>query len=158
MIIFGTRARTQVLDEGEFTCPRCGVRRRYQRKQARPYFALYFIPIFPVGQGMEFVECQTCGAAFEPEVLTRKLPEPKLDLAAALNTIGERLADGAPIDFVIRDLTAAGLDFEVARAVVEAQATPKRQHCPACGLTYVAGIRACASCGGPLQDGTAHHR
>ncbi len=158
MIIFGTRAKTQVLGEGEFTCPQCRVRRRYQRKQARPYFALYFIPIFPVGKGLEFVECQTCGRAFEPAVLTYKLPEPKPDLAFVLNTIGERLANGAPIDFVIRDLTAAGLDFDVARAIVEAQATPDRQQCPACGLTYTAGVRTCTSCGGALQDGPARGR
>lgn len=155
MIIFGTRAKTQVLEEGEFTCPQCRARRRYQRKQARPYFALYFIPIFPVGKGMEYIECQTCGRAFEPGVLNLKLPEPRPDLALVLNTIGERLADGAPIEFVIRDLTAAGLDFDVARAIVEAQAGADRQHCPVCGLTYTAVPRACTSCGGLLQDGPA---
>ncbi len=152
MIIFGTRAKTTDLDEGEFFCPMCQARRRYVHKQARPHFALYFIPLFPVGQGTEFVECQTCGRAFEPGVLALQPPERKPDLARLLNTIKPQLAAGAPIEYVLRDLTANGLDFEVARGAVEAQLDgPARSRCAACGLAYAPTVTTCAACGGALQ-------
>lgn len=151
MIIFGTRARTRILDEGEFYCPQCRMARRYTRKQARPYFALYFVPVFPVGQGREFVECKTCGTAFEPGVLGLEAPQQPVDLATLLNGIKPRLAAGTPLDYILRDLTSAGLDYDVARATIDSQlGGADRSHCPACGLTYTAAKTNCAECGGPL--------
>lgn len=151
MIIFGTRAKTRTLDEGEFFCPQCRMQRHYQRKEARPHFALYFIPVFPVGQGREFVECQTCGTAFEPRVLEMKAPQPRADLATLMNGIKPRLEAGTPVDYVLRDLTAAGLDYDVARAAVDSQmGSSDRLQCASCGLTYTAGVTVCAECGDPL--------
>lgn len=154
MIIFGTRSKTRTVDEGRFFCPRCNAERAYQRKQARPYFALYFIPVFPVGQGSEYIECQTCGMAFEPGVLQMTLPGPRQDLAGMMNTIRSRLEQGVPVEYVIRDLTAAGLEYDVARAAVNAQVGPERSVCQTCGLAYVPGVKVCAECQGALQSST----
>ncbi|GAB4569498.1 MAG: hypothetical protein Kow0077_02130 [Anaerolineae bacterium] len=151
MIIFGTRAKLRTLDEGEFFCPKCNMRRRYARKEARPYLALYFIPVFPVGKGVEFIECQTCGGAFEPAVLTMKPPTPRPDAVTLLNEARDRLKAGTPIDFVLRDLTATGLDYDVARATLDAQVGAERVYCPACGLSYVPEVRQCHECGGTLE-------
>lgn len=152
MIIFGTRTKTQDLDEGEFYCPMCAAPRHYVRKNVRPHFALYFIPLFPVGQGTEVVECQTCHRAFEPRVLEMHPPQPRADLAGMLNTVRKRLQDGVPVEYVVRDLTASGLDFEVARATVEAQlGDVARRSCAACGLSYASNVKACVECGSQLE-------
>mgnify|MGYP005841535703 CR=1 FL=1 len=152
MIIFGTHPKTKTVDSGQFYCPQCQAVRPYERKSARQYFTLYFIPVFPVTQPVEFVECQHCGMTFPPAVLDRKPPEPEPDLATLLNTLGSRLAEGAPVEYLVRDLTAAGLDWDVARSTVEAQLGPVRKVCQACGLTYAAGVKVCTVCGSPLQE------
>jgi hypothetical protein len=152
MIIFGTRSKSRTIGSGRFTCPRCRAERPYTRKQLRPYFALYFVPLFPVGQGREYIECQTCGAAFEPAVLNYRIPEPKLDLAAQINRVRVRLEEGTPVEYVIRDLTGAGLDWEVARTTVNAQLGPERKSCRACGLDYAPAVEVCTVCRGPLQN------
>jgi hypothetical protein len=157
MIIFGTRARTKIVGEGEFFCPSCRGKRRYQHKEGRPYFALYFIPIFPVGEGRSYVECQTCGTAFDPAVLQMEPPARKAGLAEQLNTIRERLEQGAPVEYVVRDLTTAGLDFDVARGTVESQVGAGRKVCNACGLAYVSSVNKCAVCQGPLQAHAVGH-
>ena len=151
MIIFGTRNRTKAIDAGQFYCPHCRAVRPYERKSARQYFALYFIPVFPIGQPVEFVECQVCGTAFSPDVLNSTPPPEKPDLVALLNNIGAILRNGRAVEYVIRDLTAAGLDLQVARETVEARLGTERNVCRSCGLTYAAGIEKCAVCGGPLQ-------
>jgi uncharacterized Zn-finger protein len=66
--IFSVNDREKVIETGEFDCPYCGTTRQYLYKEARPYVSLYFIPLFPVGGGREFVECDFCHNVFEPEL------------------------------------------------------------------------------------------
>ncbi len=152
MIVFGTRNRSKTLDSGQFFCPRCQAQRRYDRKQARPYFALYFIPIFPVGEGREYIECQTCGAAFETRVLNAKRAKPASDLAGQMNRVKDQLAAGTPVEYVVRDLTAAGLEWAVARAIVDTQAGADRKTCETCGLDYTSAVEVCTVCHSPLTN------
>lgn len=74
--IFSVNDRESVLEEGEFDCPYCQTTRPYVYKEVRPYVSLYFLPLFPVGGGREFVQCQVCGNVFEPDVLP-PLEKPK---------------------------------------------------------------------------------
>ena len=150
MIIFGTRPKTKTVGTGQFYCPRCQSQRAYERKQLQQYFALYFIPLIPVGKGSEFIECQTCGAAFELSVIDYKVPEPKPDLAAMINSIKPRLESGVPAEYLVRDLTALGLERDMARTMVEAQLGAERRFCAACGLTYASTITICPVCQGSL--------
>ena len=152
MIIFGTRQRSRDLESGEFYCPRCGAQRQYTRKSVRPYFTLYFVPVFPVGQGAELVQCETCGAGFEVSVLEAKPPVRKRDLAEMINAVGADLESGRPVEFVIRDLTAAGVDWDAARSMVEPHLGSAYKLCEACGLTYAASINQCAACEGELAQ------
>ncbi len=69
MIIFGSRNRITDLDQGTFACPRCQTNQRFQRRLSRRWFTLYFMPIFPVESGTEFVECGLCASAWKPSVL-----------------------------------------------------------------------------------------
>jgi hypothetical protein len=154
MIIFGTRSRTKDLDSGQFFCPHCQGQRQYVRKEARPYFTLYFLPIFPVGKGGEFVECQTCGRAFESGVLQMAPLKRKADLATQINTIKGRLEDGEPVEYVLRDLTAAGLEWDIARSMVDAQIGAAHNVCEPCGLAYASSITVCAACQRSLRSAT----
>jgi hypothetical protein len=158
MIIFGTRVRHKKIGEGEFFCPKCQSTRRYHHKQAVRAFTLYFIPIFPIQQLGQFVECQTCGTAFEETVRhlrgqpTTTAPRSSgEDIATMMNTITQKLEGGYPIEFMVRDLTAANLDLAVARGAVNGAVGNKRKTCESCGLTYVPAVKNCTECGNPLQ-------
>ncbi|GAB4421887.1 MAG: hypothetical protein Kow00106_19000 [Anaerolineae bacterium] len=154
MIVFGTRIRAKVIDEGQFFCPHCQAQRLYWRKRATRYFALYFVPVFPLGQVGEFIECQTCHMAFAPATLERKVAPGKTkqpdNLAHMLNTLAERLAAGAPIEYLVRDLTAAGLERDLALELVNRHLADGQKHCSDCGLSYSAVVAVCALCGKPL--------
>ena len=72
LILFGTRDRRKAIAEGEFICPRCGVKRNYEVISIKEWFALFFIPILPTAnnEGREdFVECGTCKTRYDIDVL-----------------------------------------------------------------------------------------
>ena len=150
MIIFGTKAKTRNIGTGQFFCPKCGEQRNYTHKQAKKYFSLYFIPIIPMGDMGEFVECQTCGVTYNPDVL--RLPPPKLHagMAQQLNAIKAQLEKGQPVEYMVRDLTAGGLDRDVANGLIKSVAGNERKQCPQCELSYVAGVTLCSECGQAL--------
>jgi hypothetical protein len=149
MIVFGTRPKYKTIGEGQFFCPRCQQIREYKHKQATRYFTLYFIPVIPMGKMGEIVECQTCHAMFEPFLLQAKPQpaQPRANLAQILNTLGERLSRGEPLEYLMRDLTAAGLDRDIAMQMINAKLTGGRKTCDSCGLTYTSSVERCMSCG-----------
>lgn len=69
MIIWGSRTRFSKTDEGVFYCPQERAERPFERKIAKQWFTLYFIPIFPMNERGEFVECQSCKGQFDTRVL-----------------------------------------------------------------------------------------
>jgi transcription elongation factor Elf1 len=155
VIIFGTRVRHKVIGEGKFFCPKCQTQRLYQHKRASRYFTLYFLPIFPVGKLGEFVECQTCGVAYEMSVLNLKGPvQPRpqqATLAQMINSIPNRLKSGIPVEYILRDLTSTGVDRDAALSMVNPHLAAGRKTCETCGLTYAAGVTTCAECKQPLS-------
>ena len=70
MIIWGSRTRFSKTDEGTFYCPQEQGDRPYEKKTAKQWFTLYFIPVFPMNEIGEVVECQTCKTQFDPRVLS----------------------------------------------------------------------------------------
>ena len=68
-LFFGSRNVRRRLGEGEFDCPRCRARRRYELLRSQQHAHLYWVPLLKLGQPQEYVECQTCRGAFEPGVL-----------------------------------------------------------------------------------------
>lgn len=151
MIIFGTRPKHKVLGEGQFFCPRCQAQRTYTHKQATRYFTLYFIPVVPVGKMGEFIECQGCGTAFEMQVLQQKPDRSSrqvaLSLTQMINTIPARLRAGTPVEYLVRDLTAAGLDRDAALKLVTPHLSAGRRTCTNCGLNYDPEVTTCSECG-----------
>ncbi len=157
MIIFGTKVRHKKIGEGEFFCPKCQANTRYVHKQAVRSFTLYFIPIFPIQQLGEFVECQQCGTALDPMVRhVRSKPATASrssgqDLETLMRSIPSRLSGGYPAEYMIRDLTAAGLELNIARGAVEGAISSGRKVCDQCHMTYSATADTCAGCGGKLR-------
>ena len=149
-IIFGNRVRHTTLSTGEFYCPQCKTRRSYELRRARNYFALYFIPLFPLNTIGDYVRCATCGTNFQPDVL--KMPEPP---ATPLDRMTlEARADmdsGTPIEFVRQKLINTGLARDLVDQTIAAAAGPDRRKCPTCALTYRATVERCAQCGAVLQ-------
>lgn len=76
MLIFGFRTRFRTVDSGVFRCPNEAVDRHYEYKQARRWFTLFFIPVIPLKQQGEWVQCQGCGTQYHSDVLQRHASRP----------------------------------------------------------------------------------
>jgi hypothetical protein len=150
MIIFGTRPRTKTIDTGTFFCPHCQTTRDYERKEARPYFTLYFIPLFPIGKPFELIECTVCRVAFQPEVLKVKRAPTSASLVTHVNNLKSNLEDGMSVEYALRDLTDAGIDRDVALGMIKSAIGDDRRKCPTCGLTYASTIMTCGEDRTPL--------
>lgn len=70
LIIFGTRGVTTTEESGDFYCPSCDAKKKYDKKKVRRFFTLYFIPIIPLDTVGEYVECRSCACTYKPAVLT----------------------------------------------------------------------------------------
>jgi len=71
MIIFGTKATRKLLDSGTFGCPQCQETRNFEKRRAKQWFHLYFIPIIPLKEFPPYVECKSCNATFVEGVLNQ---------------------------------------------------------------------------------------
>jgi tellurite resistance protein len=71
MLIWGTKTVKRRLDGGQFECPTCGTTRNYERVRAQRHGHVYWIPLFSTGEPVEYVECRSCGSAYDPAILDR---------------------------------------------------------------------------------------
>lgn len=69
MILFGWRTRSTVVGTGMFFCPREGGDHRYEQKKARRWFTVFFVPLIPLKELGEFVECTSCRDTYHLDVL-----------------------------------------------------------------------------------------
>lgn len=70
LIIWGWRNRASIIARGIFLCPHCGADRAYAHKRMRRWFTVFFIPLIPLKQLGELVQCETCKQMYKPAVLT----------------------------------------------------------------------------------------
>ncbi len=148
MIIFGTRVRRQELNAGEFYCPQCRAQEPYKHMRARNYFALYFIPIIPLGGGTEYVHCTHCNSDFELGVLNVR---PPTAAERRVQTVRPELRSGIPLQMAWRKLVNSGVPESEAREAVLAGCSVTYRECPQCGLTYHESIAKCSQCGRDLR-------
>src|SRR6266567_3700563 len=77
IIFFGTRSIISNDPEPPVRtrCPQCGREADVFPKSARPWFTLFFVPVFPIGAKKHFSECSNCHARFgmAPEQLQNKV-------------------------------------------------------------------------------------
>lgn len=78
MIIFGTKSTRKTLDSGTFDCPQCRVSRNFDKRRAKQWFHLYFIPLIPLKEFPPYVECKTCNATFVEGVLNQNADSPSI--------------------------------------------------------------------------------
>jgi Zn finger protein HypA/HybF involved in hydrogenase expression len=76
-LIWGTKVRFKTLMTGLFFCPRCGGDRTYARREAKRWFHLYYIPLFPTTTLGQQVRCETCQASYNEAVLARPTSCPR---------------------------------------------------------------------------------
>jgi len=67
--IAGLTTRVKAVDVGSFQCPHEQAARRYQHLRQRRWLTLFFVPVLPIGQAREWVQCEGCGGAYEPGLL-----------------------------------------------------------------------------------------
>lgn len=114
LIVWGTKTVKRVLGSGSwFQCPRCQSSEPYRHCRVRRYGHLYWIPLIPLGEPVEYVECLTCQSTWKPEVLTIAPPENHrtrgfLDAALLTVAIAAAAADkevrGDDVDVILRVL------------------------------------------------------
>lgn len=68
LFIWGFKIRFRTTATLAFFCPRCGGDRQGERRTARRWFTFFWIPIIPLKEVGEVVECTTCRTRFEPAV------------------------------------------------------------------------------------------
>lgn len=151
MIIFGTKVRKKTMRTGQFFCPRCRTTRPFNHQKGTRYFTLYFVPLIPMGDVGEFIECDVCHGTFQLDVLKMKPAPARADLAGMLNTLKTRLEGGVPIEYAVRDLTAAGLELDTARTAVKNALPVERNVCKTCGLSYAPNVTTCTVCQGTID-------
>jgi hypothetical protein len=150
IIIFGTKVRYKTISTGQFYCPQCKTKRDYELRKARNYFALYFIPIIPLGDAGEFVTCLTCGTNFQKDVLAIPLPT-NTPLDRFVREAQADLDGGTPIEMARQKLINTGLSRDLVEQVIGQAAGPDRKRCFADNLTYRSTVQRCAQCGAVLE-------
>lgn len=112
LIIWGIRNRASKVSEGQFFCPRCGADRNYVLQRIRSWFTLFWIPLFPTGKPQgDIVRCQTCNAAFRPDVLQTPTSAAMTDsIREAMRTAAVvMLKAGNPYDPAARQAAVHGI-------------------------------------------------
>lgn len=79
IIIFGTRGIRSTIKEGNFICPQCADHRNYKHKKVTQFFTLYFIPLIPLGNKGEYVECLSCRNTYVTRVLELSALVPEVE-------------------------------------------------------------------------------
>lgn len=133
ILIWGFKARFKKLSGGEFHCPHEGVDRPYALVAVRKWFTFFWIPLIPLKELGEHVECGTCGSTYDPRVLT--LPttaqiEDQLTTALRHVVVAMLKADGVVLDaereaaievmnrFAVQDYGVSELDRDLAELAV----------------------------------------
>jgi tellurite resistance protein len=80
LIVWGFKVLFKVVGNGVFSCPNCGQDRNYERREARRWFTLFWIPIIPLKVIGSVVRCQYCGNDFRESVLQRPTAAQTTDL------------------------------------------------------------------------------
>ncbi len=72
-LFFGTKSKKRTIARGTFLCPSCKTEQPYHHMTMQKHGHLYYISLVPMGDVLEFVECQTCSKTWDPSVLAPTL-------------------------------------------------------------------------------------
>lgn len=142
-IIWGSRGINSHVESGEFFCPNCNAEQEYRLMQSRPFFTIFFIPIFPIGGAQRYVECTQCRQTFYERVLDLSPAAPEERVFGQL--FGE-LATGSSLEMVQSKMEAAGMDADQAAAILERGTQGHVWQCERCGDRYLDTVKRCLRC------------
>lgn len=140
-IIWGSRGITSTVESGNFFCPNCNTECEYDLKQVRPFFTLFFIPIFPTGDAQRYVECAQCRQTFFERVL-----EPPSETDRLVGQLFGELQTGSSVQTVQAKLETMGMSNDQATALVGQMTQGQTWNCQGCGETYLKTVRKCLRC------------
>ena len=69
ILIWGWKPVARAVDSGIFYCPNEAGDRHYELMTARRYFTVFFLPLIPLDELGQYVECRHCGAQYDTAVL-----------------------------------------------------------------------------------------
>lgn len=149
-ILFGWRT-VEWRSEGEFHCQICREKRSYSLIKSARYFHIFFIPIVPLEEPKEAVECHECGRQFEKSALSHNPgPSPKERLLAR---VIDELAAGKSVEEVRDKLTQPGLSADLLQRAIERALDGSVRTCERCRLHFSKSARICKECGDALLEG-----
>lgn len=93
-IIFGTKNVGKVLKTGTFHCSRCNAERTYELKNYRKYFSLFFLPVIPLGDIEDSLDCTFCKTSYVPQSVlspSEYQTKPSVNTENPLASAGSRL-------------------------------------------------------------------
>lgn len=149
MIIFGTKGKKKVLARGKFHCPHCSARRSYEQIRYGKYFSLYFIPIFPVENLDEYIECATCSIMYDMTVLQQQ-PTPEEEHRKLVAAIRRQIDAGMPVNTVHQSLLAANFEETRANNLIAEATNGELKICNQCQLVFTRSMNYCGNCGKEL--------
>ena len=112
MIIWGWRVRKKTIGTGVFFCPGEGGDRNYEHRQARRWFTIFFIPLIPLKELGDFVECTSCENTYYPDVLKGKT-------ASEIEDISTIAIRHVAVSMALADGTVAPRERDAAVTVVQ---------------------------------------
>ena len=68
-IIAGTKVIGRTIKTGAFFCPTCNIERSCRLRKNDRYLSLFYIPLFPIGQFEDTLECTSCKTAYIPSTI-----------------------------------------------------------------------------------------
>ena len=136
-LIFGTRASKSNVGSGMFFCPNEQSDQPYRQIEVKRKGHLFFVPLVPLGDLGEYIECGSCGATYKPEVLS--LPT-RNQLQTSFTTAVTELV----VDMVLADGYVAEAERNVALSVVNQYLDP-----PGVSLAWLEKRIALAESKGP---------
>ncbi len=178
----GRQAMQRTVSTGRFTCHNSDceshaepTRASYRVLQNGDWFRVFYVPLVPVGQGEQLVECEVCGevvtvsaheeTADDPAVPFVVNDGPKLEITARVNAEEQpsslRLVVGAPASDPLSPKiptvhpSVRACDDQPATAATPIPAPPQRPACTSCGLCGTgrsATDEICGGCGAVFTD------
>jgi len=98
-IIWGLRVVYRTIAQGVFYCRKCGGDRNYRLRSGRRFITVFFIPLIPLNQVGEHVQCATCKTRYVTDVVreptTAQMQSALADGMRA--AVVAMLAAGAPV-------------------------------------------------------------
>lgn len=148
-ILFGSKGRIVLKDEGQFFCPQCYYPTDYQYYRAARYFTLFFIPIFPYEHIADYIKCQRCEGEFTTEALNNS-PE-----IMAMGEIVSSSLSNLPLQIIKNSLINKGFKQEYVTQLIDRAA---KDHglliCSSCNSEYLynlANEKQCSFCNSEID-------